>query len=354
MGDIKKPHILLVDDEIANLNILEGCLIENDYIVFCGKSAKEALVILKQDSIDLILLDINMPGMDGFELCTKLKKNKRTKDIPIIFLTGQKGSEYVAKGLELGAADYLGKPVHEVELLARVRNHLKLKDFQFNLEELVKQRTLELNKEIKQREKTEIDLEKSNVKLQELMQDNLNLLASVVEIRDPYTAGHQQNVTKLAMEIASAMELEKDVFDAIKVAATIHDIGKIKIPLEILSKGGKLLEVEMKIIRTHPITGYELLKDINFPWPIADIVLQHHERIDGSGYPYGIMGKEIKFEAKLLGLADVIEAVTYHRPYRAGLGIDRAIKEIKSKKGILFEPELVDIAVNLVNKGFNF
>jgi len=173
--------------------------------------------------------------------------------------------------------------------------------FQDDLEDLVRLRTNELQQEIDQRILTEKNLEESNRKLQKLMQDNLNLLASVVEIRDPFTAGHQQNVARFATLIAEEMKLKQDVIDSIKVAATIHDIGKIKVPLEILSKGGKLLDLEMEIIKTHPLVGYELLKNIEFPWPIADIVLQHHERLDGSGYPHGLKDKEIMFEAKLRG-----------------------------------------------------
>ncbi|KQC11648.1 MAG: hypothetical protein APR54_10675 [Candidatus Cloacimonas sp. SDB] len=343
-------YILLVDDEIANLRILESCLEDHGYRVSSAKNADEAIKAVSKMNYSLILLDIGMPGMDGFELCSQLKSDPETRDIPIIFITGHKDSQSVAKGLNLGASDYIGKPINEIELLARVKTHIRLKDFQDNLGYLVKQKTNELQKEIIQRKKTEKDLEKSNLKLQKLIQDTLKLLASVVEIRDPFTAGHQQNVTKLATLIAQELDLEENVSDAIRVASTIHDIGKIRVPIEILSKSCKLLDIEMDIIKAHPVTGYELIKNIDFPWPIAEIVLQHHERLNGSGYPKGLKSDEILYEAKVLGVADVIEAITYHRPYRAGLGINNAIEEIKNNKGILYDPEIVEAALKIIDR----
>ncbi|MFC1888002.1 HD domain-containing phosphohydrolase [Candidatus Cloacimonadota bacterium] len=352
---IEKKRILLVDDEAVNLEILKSSLQENGYWVKSAGDAEEALDILREEKFDLILLDVGMPGMDGFELCKRLKEDPQTKEIPIIFITGRKDSYSVAEGLELGASDYIGKPISEVELLARVKNHLNLKDLQNNLEELVIERTAELQKEIKQRKRTEKDLETSNIKLQKLTQDTLKLLASVVEIRDPFTAGHQQNVTHLSILIARELKLEKDAFDAVVTAATIHDVGKIRIPIEILSRSRKLMDIEMEIIKTHPVTGYQLLKDIDFPWPIAEIVLQHHERLDGSGYPNGLKGDDISFEAKLLSVADVIEGITYHRPYRAGLGVKNAIKELKKNKGILYDASIVEAALKVITaKDFDF
>ncbi|MCK4824731.1 HD domain-containing protein [bacterium] len=210
-------------------------------------------------------------------------------------------------------------------------------------------------KSIIKRKKIEENLKDSNVKLEKLMQDDLNILSSVIEIRDPFTSGHQQNVTKLATAISNELGLSKDVIEGIRVAAKIHDIGKIKIPLEILSKGGKLMDLEMEIIKTHPETGFELLKDIDFPWPIADIVYQHHERLDGSGYPQGLTESDIIFEAKILGVADVVEAIAYHRPYRAALGLKAALKEIENNRGILYDLEIVKTCLLLFNeRGFKF
>jgi putative two-component system response regulator len=351
----KKEHILLVNDEMVVQDLLESYLRKNDYRVTCCRNSTEALKKLSKVKIDLILLDIGRLEMDGYGLFDNLKSNLQTKDIPVIFITEGKDTANVTKGLTLGATDYIGKPINEIKLLARIKHHLKLKELQQNQKNLVKQGTAELEKEITQREETEKALEQSNLKLQKLTKDTLNLLASVVEIRDPFTAGHQQNVTYLSVLIAQDMGLPEEVIEAVRIAATVHDIGKIRIPIEILSKSRKLLDIEMEIIKTHPLTGYELLKDIDFPWPIAEIVLQHHERLDGSGYPDGLKGDKIRLEAKILGVADVIEGIAYHRPYRAGLGLENAIEEIRKNRGILYDPEIVDIAIRILkNKDFRF
>lgn len=351
----KKEHILLVDDETSILNVLDSCLSENNYSVTSSQSAEEAWKKLAKLKVDLILLDIALPGMDGFEFIAKLKNDKVLKEIPVILMSGSIDSASLADGLALGAADYIGKPINEAELLARIKHHLELKKLQQNMKYLINQGTIDLKKEIKQRKKAEKALEKSNLKLQKLTKDTLNLLASVVEIRDPFTAGHQQNVTYLSGLIAQEMGLPEEVIESVIIAATVHDIGKIRIPIEILTKSRKLLDIEMEIIKTHPLTGYQLLKEIDFPWPIAEIVLQHHERLDGSGYPDGLKGDKIRLEAKIIGVADVIEGIAYHRPYRAGLGLQNAIDEIQGNRGILYESEVVDCAIKIVkNKRFKF
>ena len=350
----KMVHIFLVNDDLTTQELLESCLKENEYSVSSSRNRAEALQKISKEKVDLILLDIGVL-VDGIDFFNDLKNNPKTKDIPVIFMADRKDSTSVTKDLALEAADYIRKPINEIELLARIKHHLKLKDLQQNLNNLVEQGISELQNEIKQRKETEKALAQSNIKLQKLTKDTLKLLASVVEMRDPFTAGHQQNVTYLSVLIAQEMGLEEDIIEAVRMAATVHDIGKIRIPIEILSKSRKLLDIEMEIIKTHPFTGYKLLKDVDFPWPIADIVLQHHERLDGSGYPEGLKGDKIKLEAKILGVADVIEGITYHRPYRAGLGLENAIEEITKNRGILYDPEIVDIAIRILkNKSFKF
>lgn len=344
-------RLLVVDDDERNLQILDNLLREENYQVFLANDAEGALNILAQTAIDLILLDIVMPQVDGFEICRMLKEREDTSNIPVIFITGRKDTDSIASGFELGASDYIPKPFSAVELLARIRTHLKLKDYQENLEKLVRERTRELEREIRQRLRFEKDLEKSNSRLRKLMQDNLHLLASVVELRDPFTAGHQENVTRLATRIAQDLKLDQDMIDGITVAAMIHDIGKIKVPLEILNKGGKLLDLEMEIVKIHPRVGYELLKDIEFPWPVAQTVLQHHERLDGTGYPDGLTAEDIIYPAQVLAVADVVEAIAYHRPYRAGLGLETALDEINQNQGILYDSQIVQSCQELFRSG---
>ena len=186
-------------------------------------------------------------------------------------------------------------------------------------------------------------------KINKTMEGIVQAMSLTVEARDPYTAGHQKRVATLAYEIAREMGLREEVCNGIQMASFIHDLGKIHIPAEILAKPGKLSEDEFSIIKTHPQVGYDILKNIEFPRPIAKIVYQHHERLDGSGYPRGISGNEILLEAKIIGVADVIEAMAFHRPYRAALGIEKAMEEIKDKRGTFFDPEVVDACLKVIN-----
>jgi len=229
------------------------------------------------------------------------------------------------------------------------------------LERRVQERTAELTKanealqaEISEREHAEEALKESYEKLRRALKGTIYALASTVEKRDPYTAGHQKRVTTLACAIASEMGLPEEKVDGIRMGGVIHDLGKMYVPAEILSKPGQLNEVEFKMIRAHANVGYDILKQVEFPWPIAQVIVQHHERMDGSGYPSGLSGENILLEARIIGVADVFEAISSHRPYRPALGIDKAIEEISQRKGILYDPEVVDACLRLFTvKGFN-
>lgn len=209
--------------------------------------------------------------------------------------------------------------------------------------------------DISERRRAEKELQESFRKLRRTLDDTVKALASLVDIKDPYTAGHQQRVTKLACAIAKEMGLPNEQIEAIKIAGSIHDIGKISIPAEILSKPTSLSEGEISIIQSHPQVGYNILKEIEFPWPVAEIVLQHHERMLGSGYPRGIIGEDILLEARILGVADVVEAMSSHRPYRPAYGLDKALQEIHKNRAILYDPVVVDACLRLFQeKGFKF
>jgi PAS domain S-box-containing protein/putative nucleotidyltransferase with HDIG domain len=203
--------------------------------------------------------------------------------------------------------------------------------------------------------KAEDELKKSWEILKSAMEGTVQAMAFTIETRDPYTAGHQRRVTKLAGHIAKEMGLSKNQIEGVEMAGNLHDIGKIYVPSEILNKPGKISDLEFNIIKTHPQVGYDILKSIKFPWPIAEIVFQHHERLDGSGYPAGLKGDEIHLEAKILAVADVIEAMATHRPYRPALTIEEALDEIKKHRGTRYEPEVVDAALRFFkNNTFNF
>ncbi|MBU4349793.1 PAS domain S-box protein [bacterium] len=209
--------------------------------------------------------------------------------------------------------------------------------------------------DITERKQSEEKLRQSYKKLRKMLKDIVQTVALTVEIRDPYTAGHQQRVSQLASAIARQMNLSPNQVEGIYMTAILHDIGKISIPAEILTKPGRLTEIEMNMLKTHPEVGYDILKRIDFPWPLAKVVLQHHERRDGSGYPKGLKGDEILIEARIMGVADVVEAMSSHRPYRPALGIDKALEEISQNRGILYDPEVVDTCLKLFKeKGFKF
>ncbi|MEC9488462.1 MAG: HD domain-containing phosphohydrolase [Halanaerobium sp.] len=203
---------------------------------------------------------------------------------------------------------------------------------------------LNLSKNIsdkKRREQMEKELERQLIDMKKMVEGTVHALGKSVSARDPYTSGHQRQVAKLAVAIGEKMNLSEKRLNNLKFAALIHDIGKLRVPIEILTKPTSLTELEFQLIKTHPAAGYDILKDVNLPWHIAEFVRQHHERIDGTGYPDGLKGGEIHLESKIITVADVVEAMNSHRPYRPARGINEALKEVEQNKGILYAPEVV-------------
>jgi putative nucleotidyltransferase with HDIG domain len=210
--------------------------------------------------------------------------------------------------------------------------------------------TFELSRERRDRESAEEELKRTIEKLRKIAGATIHAMARAVEVRDPYTAGHQKRVSTLAWAVANSLGLCPDQIDGIRMAGHIHDIGKIALPQEILSKPGALTDIEFSLIKEHPEVGFNILKDVEFPWDIAQIVLQHHERLNGTGYPHGLSGDHILLEARILAVADVVEAMASHRPYRPALGLDKAVDEILSKKGRLYDPRVVEGCLSVVEK----
>nr|CBX27661.1 hypothetical protein N47_H24830 [uncultured Desulfobacterium sp.] len=209
--------------------------------------------------------------------------------------------------------------------------------------------------DIDQGKKSKEKIKESLKRLQNATRGIIQAMALTMETRDPYTAGHQRRVAALAKAIAIEMDLSAQQTEGIDMAGSIHDLGKLSVPADILSKPSKLSEIEYRLIKTHPEAGYNILKNIEFPWPVAQIVLQHHERMDGSGYPKGLKGEEILVETRILSVADTVEAISSHRPYRPAQGIDKALEKISKNKGILYDPAAVDACLILFNeKGFKF
>lgn len=206
-------------------------------------------------------------------------------------------------------------------------------------------------RDITRSKEQEKHLLESYEKLRKTLEGTVKALGRALEFRDPYTAGHQTRVAILANAIAEEMGCDKKIVEGVKVASLLHDIGKIAVPAEILTKPTHLTDVEFELIKTHPQVAYEILSDVDFPWPVPEIVLQHHERLDGSGYPLGLKGNEIIFEAKILALADVVEAMSSHRPYRPARSLKDTLEEIVKNKDKIYDPVVVDACINLYKKG---
>jgi len=190
-------------------------------------------------------------------------------------------------------------------------------------------------------------LKNSLTNLEKTIEGSINTISSIIEMRDPYTGGHQKHVARLCRAISMEMGFSSNQVQGIYYASLIHDIGKLAVPIEVLVKPGPISEIEMMLIKVYPQAGWEMLRKIEFPWPIAQIALQHHERMDGSGYPSGVTGDQILDESKIVAVADVVESMTFHRPYREALGIEMALQEIINNKGILYHADSVDACVKL-------
>ena len=332
--------ILVVDGDPLNVKILEGLSDTLPFFILKAHDRSSVFSIMNQLDVDLVLLDIDRPGIDGFEVCRRLKSQGETRSIPILFTGGNLGLEKKVKGFEAGGDDYISKPFHPEELLAKVRIHLELSRLRGRLEIQVEKRTAQLCKV------TEETRQRSE-KLQKSMKGIIQAIALTVETRDPYTAGHQRRVAELSQAIAQEMGLPAEMIKGLHTAAKIHDLGKITVPAEILTKPAKLSDTEFGLIKLHAEAGHSILEDIDFPWPVARMVLEHHERINGSGYPNKLTGEKLLIESRILAVADVVEAITFYRPYRLPYGIEMALFEIEKDRGILYEAEIVDACLRL-------
>ena len=279
-----------------------------------------------------------------------------------IFLTGYDDTGAVIDAIKkVGTRLYFTKLEHEEEPLLPIKQSFSKEEIlQENkrLVELIKIKNKELralNKILEKRTKDKTDdllaqtekLKESYKKSQIILDGIVKTLSMIVETRDPYTSGHEDQVAKIACKIAKEMKLSEEQISAIHVAATLHDIGKISIPSEILTKPGRLNDLEREIIKTHCKVANDLLINIEFPYPVAEIIFQHHERMDGSGYPRGLKGDNIAIEARIIGAADVMDAMVSYRPYRAAPGVDAAMEEIVKFRGITYDPAVVDACVKI-------
>ena len=335
-------RVLVVDDEAGLRDTMARFLAKDGHEVRMASCAANAIQALHDGPADVVVTDIIMPGMDGVNLLTEI--HRVDPAVKVILVTGEPTVETASAALRGGAFEYLSKPLTKDRLLIAVSAAMRVKTleeenerYRLRLEALVEERTEEL--------------EHSYVRIFQVLMDTAQALASAMELRDPYTAGHQRRVTRLATDIAKHMGMDANRVEGLRVAGLLHDLGKLYVPSEILAKPAKLSSVEMALLKVHPQAGHDLIAHVDFPWPVAEIVLQHHERLDGSGYPRGLSGDAILPEARILAVADVVEAMVSHRPYRPALTLQAAVEELSVHSGIKYDSDVVAAALDMAEKG---
>lgn len=401
----KDIRVLVVDDHQVVREGLRHLLGQEGDIEIVGQGSdrEEALFQVEILSPDIVLMDIKMPGVNGIELTRQIMQ--KYPSCKVIMLTLY--DEYLNQAMEAGAKGYLLKDIKREELAQAIRQihsgevvisesiapklqfgygerhgrktkevsgtmveevqlvlpppieASQLMKFADQVEEILQEGPYSTeDRRLLHKVLSEVAAGTGNTRLYEGIQRKrtelkkvqagiLHAMSLAVETRDPYTGGHQQRVAELACKIATEMGLSEWDIEGIRIMGLLHDVGKITVPVEILCKPGNISQHEFSIIKTHARVGYEILKEIEFPWPITQVILQHHERLNGDGYPEGLSGKDITLEARILGVADVVEAMSSHRPYRPALGFDCVLEEISQKRGTLYDPEVVDACLRL-------
>jgi putative two-component system response regulator len=328
MGTNSLCTVLVVDDVPENITVLAGILRGQYRVVYATRGA-DALAIVRDQKIDLILLDVMMPEMDGYEVCRLLKVDVATRDIPVIFVTALTEAGDEARGLKVGAVDYLPKSSHASIVRLRVQMHIERYNQNLALERRVKERTQEL---------------------EDSRREILRRLAMAAEYRDNETGLHVIRMSKSAHLLAVAAGLSTTHAELILNAAPLHDVGKIGVPDQILLKPGLLEEKEWEVMKTHASIGALIIGDHNSELlrMAKAIALTHHEKWDGSGYPRGLSGEAIPLEGRIVALADVYDALTNERPYKHAWTVDDAVGYMKTQSGKSFDPRLLDLFIGLV------
>jgi putative two-component system response regulator len=327
--DLRNCKVLIVDDAKTNIDVLIQAL-GNEHKLAVAMNGKKALEHARNNSLDLILLDIMMPEMDGFEVCRKLKENAATRDIPIIFITAMDKSSKKTEGFEIGAVDYITKPFDVVEVKARVKTHLKLK---LSQEALQKQNTI-LEEKVKER----------TSELADLQREILERLGLAAEHRDEETGQHIKRMSEYCRLLGNAAGLSEAENTILYEASTMHDVGKIGISDAILLKPAKLTREEFEAMKSHTVIGAKILSGSksSFLQMAATIALTHHEKWDGTGYPNGLKGEDIPMVGRITCICDVFDALISERPYKKPWSIEKAMDEIGASGGSHFDPVLVE------------
>ncbi len=312
------PVVLVCDDDAHVREFLTVFLAREGYATVVATNGREALELVARSAPDLVLLDVDMPGMDGFETCRRLKHDERTALIPVTMLTGGTGQSQRTRGIEAGADDFLGKPIDAVTLRARIRTQLRLKRM------------------IDQLERTETVIFS---------------MARWVEHKDHYTEGHLRRVAGYGEQTASACGLRGDELVTVRYAGILHDIGKIAVPDAILSKPGPLSDDERRILERHAEAGADIIAPLRFAAAVAPIIRAHHERWDGGGYPQELRGEAIPIGARIISVVDAWDAMTTHRPYRQALDDVEATRRLRESSGTQWDERIVETFLRLQSRG---
>ncbi len=332
--------ILVVDDDTANLKMASRILSAEKMRVSCLKSGEDAIKFLQGNRPDLILLDIHMPGMDGFETIAAIRESEGTADIPVIFLTADDDSNAETRGLEAGAMDFIKKPFVPEVLLLRVRHTVELVRLQTDLSCEVKKKTQEVMEQ--------------NRKLEKISMQIVKTLSGTIDAKDTYTNGHSTRVAEYSREIARRAGFPKAVQNDIYMMGLLHDVGKIGIPDAIINKPARLTDEEYSVIQNHPVMGAEILGNITeFP-QLSTGAKWHHERYDGKGYPDGISGEAIPMEARIIAVADAYDAMSSRRSYRDILPQAKIREEMAKGAGTQFDPVFAEIMLAMIDEDTDY
>lgn len=328
--------ILVVDDDTSNLRMASHILTGEGMRVSCLKSGAEAIAFLEKNVPNLILMDVHMPEMDGFETLNKIRENEELAKIPTIFLTADDDSETETKGLNIGAMDFIKKPFVAEVLLIRVRHTLELIRLQSSLAHEVEIKTEEVVAHQRRIERMSTQIIKA--------------LSGAVDAKDTYTNGHSTRVAEYSKEIAKRAGYSTEAQDNIYIMGLLHDVGKIGVSDSIINKPAKLTDEEYEEIKNHPVLGARILKNISeFPGLVTG-ARWHHERYDGTGYPDGLKGEDIPEEARIIAVADAYDAMTSRRSYRDVLPQDKVRSEIVNGKGTQFDPKFADVVIAMIDE----
>lgn len=337
--------VLIVDDDAEIRRSLGRILTQEGFVVSEAASGEQALQHLEQSPVDVVLLDVMMPGIDGMETCRRIRQNPRLGLVPVVFTTVLGDRESRIEGKKAGADDFLVKPIDETELSVRVRNLVLVRRYYQHLEDERSSLKRTIEEQTDLLSKAMIEIGKARLTLRRFNEEIVFRLSKAVEFRDDETGNHVQRMSRYCGLIASRLGLDSEATEAIRIASALHDVGKIAIPDDILHKPGRLTQEEFVLMRRHADKGHRMLtgSESNLLELAATIAWSHHERFDGKGYPRGLKGKDIPIEGRIAAVADVYDALTSKRVYKAAFSVEEASKIMTTERGVAFDPQIIDI-----------